>query len=54
MSKRYIDVAGVRIGGGAPVSIQSMTTADTADTQSVGTDTRAGGGGLRAGESRGV
>ncbi len=35
MSKRYIDVAGVRIGGGAPVSIQSMTTADTADTQSV-------------------
>ena len=35
MSKRYIDVAGVRIGGGAPVSIQSMTTADTADTQAV-------------------
>lgn len=35
MSKGYIDVAGVRIGGGAPVSVQSMTTADTADTTAV-------------------
>src|SRR3954453_13865724 len=30
-SKRQIDVGGVKIGGGAPVAIQSMTKAETAD-----------------------
>src|SRR5690349_12061890 len=30
-SKRQIDVGGVKIGGGAPVAIQSMTKTETAD-----------------------
>src|ERR671922_155857 len=30
-SKRQIDVGGVKIGGGAPVSVQSMTKTETAD-----------------------
>src|SRR3954453_9892067 len=30
-SKRQIDVGGVKIGGGAPVGIQSMTKTETAD-----------------------
>jgi (E)-4-hydroxy-3-methylbut-2-enyl-diphosphate synthase len=30
-SKRQIDVGGVRIGGGAPVAVQSMTKTETAD-----------------------
>ena len=28
---RQVDVAGVRIGGGAPIVVQSMTNTDTAD-----------------------
>src|ERR687894_1005672 len=30
-SKRQIDVGGVKIGGGAPVAVQSMTKTETAD-----------------------
>jgi 4-hydroxy-3-methylbut-2-en-1-yl diphosphate synthase IspG/GcpE len=30
-SKRQIDVGGLKIGGGAPVAIQSMTKTETAD-----------------------
>jgi (E)-4-hydroxy-3-methylbut-2-enyl-diphosphate synthase len=32
-SKRQIDVGGVKIGGGAPVAVQSMTKTETADFQ---------------------
>ena len=32
-SKRQIDVGGVKIGGGAPVAVQSMTKTETADLQ---------------------
>jgi (E)-4-hydroxy-3-methylbut-2-enyl-diphosphate synthase len=32
-SKRQIDVGGVRIGGGAPVAVQSMTKTETADVE---------------------
>lgn len=31
MKKRFVDVGGIKIGGGAPVSIQSMTNTDTRD-----------------------
>src|SRR5919112_2113587 len=30
-SKRQIDVGGVKVGGGAPVAVQSMTKTETAD-----------------------
>src|ERR687886_3037586 len=30
-SKKQIDVGGVKIGGGAPVAVQSMTKTETAD-----------------------
>ena len=30
-STRQIDVGGVKIGGGAPVAVQSMTKTETAD-----------------------
>src|SRR3954451_14301675 len=33
-SKRQIDVGGVKIGGGAPVAVQSMTKTETADFDS--------------------
>ena len=33
MMTRTIDVGGVRIGGGAPVSIQSMTNTPTHDVE---------------------
>src|ERR1700716_342983 len=32
-SKRQIDVGGVKIGGGAPVAVQSMTKTETADLE---------------------
>jgi (E)-4-hydroxy-3-methylbut-2-enyl-diphosphate synthase len=32
-SKRQIDVGGVKIGGGAPVAVQSMTKTETADVE---------------------
>lgn len=31
MKKRFVDVGGIKIGGGAPVSVQSMTNTDTRD-----------------------
>lgn len=34
MKKRFVDVGGVKIGGGNPVSIQSMTNTDTRDVKS--------------------
>ena len=35
MMTKEINIGGVRIGGGNPVAIQSMTTADTKDTEAV-------------------
>jgi (E)-4-hydroxy-3-methylbut-2-enyl-diphosphate synthase len=34
MGSRFVTVGGVRIGGGAPVTVQSMTTTSTADVSS--------------------
>ena len=30
-TSRQVDIAGVRVGGGAPIVVQSMTNTDTAD-----------------------
>ena len=38
---RQADVGGVKIGGGAPVVVQSMTCTDTADAASTLTQVRA-------------
>jgi len=40
-SKRQIDVGGVKIGGGAPVAVQSMTKTETADYDATMTQIRA-------------
>jgi (E)-4-hydroxy-3-methylbut-2-enyl-diphosphate synthase len=40
-SKRQIDVGGVKIGGGAPVAVQSMTKTETADYEATMTQIRA-------------
>ncbi len=40
-SKRQIDVGGVKIGGGAPVAVQSMTKTETADYDATITQIRA-------------
>ena len=39
-SKRQIDVGGVKIGGGAPVAVQSMTKTETADFDATMTQIR--------------
>ncbi len=38
---RAVDIAGVRIGGGAPIVVQSMTNTDTADVDATVAQTRA-------------
>ncbi len=40
-SKKQIDVGGVKIGGGAPVAVQSMTKTETADYEATMTQIRA-------------
>ena len=42
---RPVTVGGVRIGGGAPVAVQSMTCTDTADAQATLVDIVAAAGG---------
>ena len=41
MRTRQVDVGGVRIGGGAPIVVQSMTNTDTADVDATVKQTRA-------------
>ena len=40
-ASRGVDVAGVRVGGGAPIVVQSMTNTDTADVAATVAQVRA-------------